>query len=95
VLPAPEFVAGIRLRFSHSNPYSANIQVSWKKSDESAFPKSAQYIRPRCFLDLQPGENTLTIYIADTIDQVRIHADDKPFDFCPSEIVLLVPVISN
>jgi len=34
----------------------------------------------------------MIIYIADTIDQIRIYPDVKPVDFTISEIVLLVPV---
>jgi hypothetical protein len=95
VLPAPEFVAGIRLQFSHPNYNSAHIRVWWKKDNRAAFPQKAQYDRPRCSLNLEPENNTLTIYIADTIDQIRIHPGDKPFGFHISEMVVLVPAIND
>ena len=84
-LPQPTFVAGVRIRWSHSNGTTTFFRAFWRRSDTSDFPETYQYYWSFGL------EDPLTIYIADTIDQIRIHPDLKPVDFTISEIVLLVP----
>jgi hypothetical protein len=84
-LPEPTFVAGIRIRWSHSNGATTFFRAFWRRSDRSDFPEKYQYYWSFGL------EDPLTIYIADTIDQIRIHPDVKPVDFTISEITVLVP----
>jgi hypothetical protein len=84
-LPKPTFVAGIRIRWSHSNGKTTFFRAFWRRSDRSDFPDDYQYYWSFGL------EDPLTIYIADTIDQIRIHPDVKPVDFTISEITLLIP----
>jgi hypothetical protein len=84
-LPQPTVVAAVRIRWSHSNGYTTFFRAFWRRSDRSEFPKQHQYYWSYGL------EEPLTIYIADTIDQIRIHPDVKPIDFTISEIALLVP----
>jgi hypothetical protein len=85
VLPGPMYVAGIRIRWTHSNHETTFFRAFWRRSGTSDFPEESQY-------SWSSGlEDPMIIYIADTIDQIRIHPDLKPIDFTISEIVLLVP----
>jgi hypothetical protein len=84
-LPKPMYVAGVRIRWTYSNHQSTFFRAFWRRSDTSDFPKEYQYYWSFGL------EDPMMIYIADTIDQIRIHPDVKPVDFTISEIVLLVP----
>jgi hypothetical protein len=85
-LPRPMYVAAIRMRWTHSNHQTTFFRAFWRRSDTSDFPEKYQYYWSFGL------EDPMMIYIADTIDQIRIYPDVKPVDFTISEIVLLVPV---
>lgn len=85
-LPKPMYVAGLRIRWTHSNHQTTFFRAFWRRSDTSDFPKEHQYYWSFGL------EDPMIIYIADTIDQIRIYPDVKPVDFTISEIALLVPV---
>lgn len=87
-LPRPRYVAGIRLQCRHSNPGVGHFQMSWRLRGEADFPEKPRYsLFP---WELGPDETTLTIYIADTIEEFLIIPDNKPFEFGLSGITLLV-----
>jgi hypothetical protein len=85
-LPEPRYIAGIRFECSHSNAASAKLRVFWRSSDQGKFPENPQYYWAYC-----QQEHPVTIYVADTIDEIRIHPDDKAFEFSIVKIDLLVP----
>jgi hypothetical protein len=84
-LPQPRLVAGLKIRWSHSNGPTAHIRVSWRSSGMADFPAEAQYQCPAGFL-----EEAGTVFIADQIEAIRIQPDDKPFDIAVEDLVLLL-----
>jgi hypothetical protein len=90
VLKEPQFVQGIRIKYAYDKTASpATFQVFWRRSDRNDFVEEER--NSTLELTTEPGEKTLTIQVADTIDQFRIDPDTKPCVFRLTEIVLLVP----
>jgi hypothetical protein len=85
-------VDGIRLKYTYEDtPVGrgpAFFQMFWRGSDRSDFGLDRWSFR---WLDVGPGERTTTVWVHDTIDQFRIHPDNKPCAFTLTEITLLVP----
>src|SRR5262249_10882454 len=84
-------VAGVRIRCAHSSRYQALFQAFWRKGGEADFPEAPQFsiaADPLGPLGGAPGQEhePLVIYIADTIDRIRLHPDQGPFTFEISEI---------
>ncbi len=98
-----KYVSGIRFKYAYSNedgtlPY---VSIHWKSSKQADFvgeqfwkysPTGDRANWERgTWLRLNDSETTLTVWICDTIDQVRIHPDYRPGIFRISELVLLIP----
>lgn len=80
---SPTFIAGIRLRYTYSSPTQQNtLQIFWKKTGDTDFSEG---VTRTDVLDCA------TVFIGETISQIRIHPDNKPFDFEITEIMRLVP----
>jgi hypothetical protein len=84
-LPKPMFVAQIHIRWTYSNGPTTWPRAFWRRSDKADFPEKYQWYWSYGL------EDPMTIYVADTIDQIRFHPDIKPIDFTISEITVLVP----
>jgi hypothetical protein len=99
IFPVPErrLVAGVRITYIHSGdagggPALSAFRLFWKRSDQKEFPPDQSLSLPVPWLETGPEERTTeTIWIDETIDQLRIHPDNKPCDFKILKIVLLVP----
>jgi hypothetical protein len=98
VFPVPETkpVAGVRITYVHSaepglRPDNLTSYISfklfWKRHDQTEFSPLQSYRNNWLFT----GEQTETIWVGDTIDQLRIHPDDRPCDFKILKMVLIVP----
>jgi hypothetical protein len=88
----PRRVAGVRITYVHSSDISGGpaFQLFWKRNDQKEFPPDQSLSMP--WLETGPEERTTgTIWIDETIDQLRIHPDDKPCTFKILRIGLIVP----
>jgi hypothetical protein len=90
-LSEPRFVGGIRIAFSYPDTDGSPLyfRVFWRKSDQGDFNEHQFYLN--AFLERASGERTVTIWVGDTIDQFRIHPDNKYSYFALHKIVLLNP----
>ncbi len=102
-LPENRYVCGIRLKYSYRNkegtaPY---VSIYWKGGDQDDFTQDqfwkysptgdrANWERGT-WARLTEPESTMTVWVCDTVKQLRIHPDFKPGVFTISELVLLVP----
>lgn len=89
-LPRPRYVAGVRLRYAHSNPagLSARFKLSWKRADQADFPATQEFAI--WGLDSGTGRE-VTVWVCDTIDAIRIQPDNRPCEFRIDALDLLVP----
>jgi len=94
-LDKPRRVMAVRLRFSYelAPNESARFLMSWKRSGVKEVADTERQFTTQIKAPPkgQPQERTLTVWVNDTIDQIRLHPDRKPYVFHLSEIVLLVP----
>src|SRR5262249_32979616 len=90
-VPPPRFVAGVRIRYSYPDAARTPLyfQVFWRRSDRDDFGQDRRYLN--FLLERSAEERELTVWLADTIDEFRIHPDNKSGAFRVSGIVLLVP----
>jgi hypothetical protein len=91
-LPRPQFVHAVRLRFAvnhTSPPHFAILQAWWMQSGRNEFTPGERNSTFR--LPTGSHEQTLTLWINDTIDHLRIDPDGKPCQFELREAVLLMP----
>jgi hypothetical protein len=103
VLPEDRHVAGVRLEYRHRNadgvlPF---VGVLWKSSQQSEFPRAQmQKYSPTgdranwergAWTRIGDSATTMTIWIDDTVNALRILPDLRPGTFELSELVLLVP----
>jgi hypothetical protein len=89
-LKEPQFVQAIRIKYAYEKTAPpVTFQMFWRRSDRNDFAEEER----NSTLDLKPmaEEATLTIQVADVIDQFRIDPDTKPCVFKLTEIVILVP----
>jgi hypothetical protein len=99
-LPEPRFVYAIRLKCSYGptglNPPRAVLRLLWRKNGQKDFTRTVpEFLRlpfPTWRPDL-PMDRALsvTIWVKETVDEFRIHPDDKPFVVKLASIDLLVP----
>lgn len=89
-LPRPRYVAGVRLRYAHSNPagLSARFNLSGKRADQADFPATQEFAI--WGLDSGTGRE-VTVWVCDTIDAIRIQPDNRPCEFRIDALDLLVP----
>jgi hypothetical protein len=91
VLPSPQLVAAIQLKYSYKHDNSpATLRAQWRRSDLQDFTGRERSSDVK--LVSNPGERTATIWVNnEIIDQLRIHPNNKSCTFTLAEIVLLVP----
>ncbi len=89
-LPSPTPVAGVRLRYRHSNAEGlpGRFVMSW--SNESS-PRRLPPGRHAIWTLETREDRTTTIWINATIDRLRIQPDNKPCQFDIQDLTLLVP----
>jgi hypothetical protein len=91
-LKQPRFVYAIRLKSSCGKTASGFTKLSafWGKNGSKDFTEK----RPHDQVELlaQPGDRTVTIWVNDTIDEIRLHANPEPTDWRISKTTLLVPM---
>ncbi len=89
-LEKPEFVCGLRIRYSSTNEQGFNpyFEVFMHKPERPAGVETERYMQG----SLPTGKEVdVPIWIYKTIDRIRVHPDKRPCDFTISEIVLLLP----
>jgi hypothetical protein len=87
-LPRPRPVAGIRIRYAHTNRQGApaRFQLSWKRPGQSQYINTQRYAN----WNLPTGEGReTTIWVDDVVEQFRIQPDNQPCEFRIDEITLL------
>jgi hypothetical protein len=87
-LPAPTFVAGVRIRGKGSSVWNSP-GMEWRRSGETGFVG-------RCTIPIDDGYPPFSVtWIADTIDQIRLCLDTNEgapsLDYRIDEITLLIP----
>ena len=90
-LPAPRYVAGIRIRYSHANRQGApaRFQATWKAPGQGGYADDRRYAD----WTLPTGDDReTTIWVDGVLDRFRIQPDNQICDFRFQEIVLLEPV---
>ncbi|WP_406694875.1 hypothetical protein V5E97_27915 [Singulisphaera sp. Ch08] len=88
-LASPRYVAGIRIKYSHTNAQGApaRFQISWKGPGE-AYNDDRRHAN----WNFPTGNNKeATIWVDGVIDRFRIQPDNQPCDFQVAEITLLEP----
>jgi hypothetical protein len=88
-LPKPQWVTAVRITCAYEATGSpARLRMFWKRSDQQDFTEDQKVTleyKP------EPGTQTLTLPVKDTIAQIRIHPDNKPHVFTIKELVLQMP----
>jgi hypothetical protein len=94
-LGRPRRVLAIRLTYAYELPPdgSATFRMFWKQSGVNEFADTERTITTGMKPPArgQPHERTLTVWVNDSIDELLLHPDDKPYVFHLWKIVLLVP----
>ncbi len=88
-LPEPTFVAGIRMDCTTPTQLegTGNFQISWGSKEHGGFPTSG--------VGYSNIDGTLMVFISDTVDEIRIYPDARPFTSGLTNIVLLLPGAEN
>jgi hypothetical protein len=89
-LEKPEFVCGLRIRYSSTNEEGFNpyFEVFMHEPERPPGLGIDKYMQR----NLPTGrEIDVPVWIYKTIDRIRVHPDKRPCDFTISEIVLLLP----
>lgn len=88
-LPAPIYVCGIRIRYSHAGTDGspARFRVAWRRPGQRDFPAEQQY--GNWSLPTGP-DRTTTVWVDDQVAQIRIQPDNRPCEFTIAELTLLV-----
>jgi hypothetical protein len=89
-LERPRHVYAVRMTcaFPEVSQLPAKFSLSWKTGTQREFPGAKQTLE-LAFEDSQV--QTVTIWVNETIDRLRIHPDTKPFLFRLAEMTLCVP----
>jgi hypothetical protein len=90
VLAAPRRVAGVRIRYAHSNAEGApaRFQFEWRRPAQPAYvgtQRSANWALPT------GTHRETTVWIDDVLAEFRIQPDNQPCDFHIDEIVAISP----
>jgi hypothetical protein len=89
-LKEPRFVRAVRLKCSYENTASPAIfHAFWRRRDRNEFVEAERYVTMR--VEASSAERTVTLWVNDTIDEIRIDPDVKPCIIRISEAKLLVP----
>lgn len=86
-VPGNSVVCGLRVRYSVSNS-APSLRLVWKGPEEADYRRARQYVDAENWSAGEP--QTLTVWVHETIDELRIYPDDKPADFRIEELVLLL-----
>lgn len=90
-LPRPsQYVAGVRLDYDHHNDAGepARFKLAWRRSDQPGFPADQEVT----LWSLPTGrDRSLTVWIAEAVDQVRIQPDNRPCTFTINAFSILTP----
>ncbi|WP_152053539.1 hypothetical protein [Tautonia marina] len=86
-------IAGIRLRYSHSNSEGepARFKLAWRRPGQHQFPADQEYAV--WALPTGTGRST-TIWIGEAVDAIRLQPDNRPCHFRIEQLSLLVPSAS-
>ena len=90
-LPRPRYVAGIRLRYSHTNPQGgpARFIATWKGPEDRTASAARRYAN----WQLPTGSQLeTTVWVDATIDEFQIQPDNQPGLFRFDAITLLIPL---
>lgn len=90
-LPAPRFVAGVRLTFSYPDAGTRPVyfQVFWGSAGAAGFRKERSYVN--WVVERTSRDRSVTVWIGETLEYLRIHPDNEGAAFRIAEISLLVP----
>ena len=100
-LAGPRRVAGIRLRYTHSKPGDSAPYVSiyWKHGEQEFHPERYSKYSPTgdranwergTYMRIGDDEATMTVWILDRIDSIRLHPDFDSCSFKIHELTLLI-----
>lgn len=89
-LPAPRYVAGIRIRYDHANPQGApaRFQLTWKGPGQGGYADDRRFAHWN--LPTGAGRET-TVWVDAVIDRFRVQPDNQPGRFRIRGIDLLEP----
>jgi len=90
VLSSPRRVAGVRIRYSHTNAQGApaRFQFAWRRPGQLAYldtQRSSNWTLPT------GAHRQTTVWIDDNVAEFRIQPDNQPCDFHIDEIALICP----
>jgi hypothetical protein len=92
-LDEPRHVYAIRLKYSmhYGNAVKTEsaAKLSWRKNAQGGYPDSGQ--AATATLNTETGEQVARFWVNDTLDQFRLHPDNKPCLIKIFEITLEVP----
>ncbi len=89
-LDRPQLVTAVRVRCTYDNSVQQpHFHMYWRNKGTEGYTENERFFRR--MLPNNPGEQTLTVKVNRTIDELRIDPDNKPTAFRISEVVLLVP----
>jgi hypothetical protein len=93
-LPKPESVRGIRICYDVTQVAGpASLQIYWRRSVQNDFGGGKR--QARLNVKTGRGEQTKTIVVNDTIDQIRVHPSDRPCRLKILELAMLTPAAEN
>ncbi len=89
-LPEPRPVAGIRIRYSHSNKQGApaRFKLGWRRPGQREYTDAQLY--SNWYMPTGDGKET-TVWIDDDVYEFRIQPDNQKCEFKIDAITLLVP----
>jgi hypothetical protein len=87
-LAEPRLVYAIRLRLTYRDtPSPHQVKILWRNSRLRGYSENRAM---SCSVS-EPFPNSVTLWINDTVDQLRLHLDDKPCTFTICDMLLLMP----
>lgn len=89
VLPEAQYVAGIHIRYAHSNPEGtpARFRMGWRHPGQTEAPPEQSYAN----WYLPTGrDRTTTVWVGEVIREFEIQPDNQPCEFHIASITLLI-----
>jgi hypothetical protein len=85
----PRNVCAVRIRYVLTKPVDdpAYLEVFWRRPTDSGFSGTERNVRSR--VTPGPEEQTLLVWVNDTLDHLRLDPDTQPCHFILHEVVLL------
>jgi hypothetical protein len=86
----PRYIAGVRLRYDHSNTDGspAHFKLGWRRADQAVFPIGQEYAQ---WAFPSGPDREATIWLGSPASQLRLQPDSRPCSFTIRELTLLVP----